>query len=70
MLLQHRHAVLKVLDNVCRRLVGLAKGERHGGKLPRGSKQQTVHLKKGDVRNKGGLFYAFTDRADCYLEKG
>lgn len=49
MLLEHRHAVLKVLDDVRRRLVGLAKGERHGGGLPRATRQLTVHLRDGNV---------------------
>ena len=42
MFLQHRHVVLQVLDDVRRRLVGLAKGERHGGELPWSTKQR-VH---------------------------
>lgn len=45
MLLKHCHAVLKVLDDVRRRLVGLAKGERHGGELPRATRERTVHLR-------------------------
>lgn len=45
MFLKHCHAVLKILDDVRRRLVGLAKRERHGGELPRATKQRTVHLR-------------------------